>query len=229
MNTIWTTARTLALSASALALATAVNAADMTPFSTPAEEAAAISLSPWMVRVRGLGVITRDSGNVDGVAGSNLSYSDSVIPELDISYFFNENFAAELILGTTFAKVNGSGTIAGLGKLGQTWLLPPTLTLQYHFTNFGNFKPYVGAGINYSIFYNQKASSANYLHIDNTFGAALQVGFDYMVDNHWGINFDVKKIFLRAKYQANVTGVGNVTGTAKLDPWLIGGGITYRF
>ncbi|BCG97308.1 hypothetical protein MesoLj131a_61720 [Mesorhizobium sp. 131-2-1] len=55
----------------------------------------------WQIRLRALGAITQDSGSVTGVPGSGLAYSDTVTPELDISYFFRENVAAEVILGTT--------------------------------------------------------------------------------------------------------------------------------
>ncbi|MBO9195732.1 OmpW family protein [Rhizobium sp. 16-449-1b] len=194
---------------------------------TAAQEATQ-SQSPWMIRLRALGVITQDSGYVGGVPGSDLSYSDTVVPEFDVTYFFTDNIAAELILGTTFANVTGEGSIDSLGKVGKTWLLPPTVTLQYHFNDFGNFKPYVGAGLNYTIFYNEKGKSAQSLDIDNTFGVALQAGFDYMFDEHWGLNVDVKKIFLRPDFNVNVGGA-DMTGKAKLDPWLIGAGVTYRF
>ncbi|MER9031839.1 OmpW family protein [Mesorhizobium sp. M0674] len=184
--------------------------------------------SPWQIRLRALGVITEDSGYVNTVPGSGLSFSDTVPPELDISYFFTDNIAAELILGTTYANIEGQGAIGGLGNIGKVWLLPPTLTLQYHFTNFGAFNPYVGAGVNYTIFYNQDAGSADALEVKNTFGTALQVGFDYMVDQHWGVNFDVKKLFLKPDFDVTVDGA-KLTGTAALDPWLIGAGVTYRF
>ena len=184
-------------------------------------------VSPWQVRLRALGVLTQDSGSVDGVAGSDVSSSNSVIPELDISYYFNDNIAAELILGTTRSHIRGEGTLAGV-DVGKTWLLPPTLTLQYHFTNFGAFKPYVGAGVNYTMFYSQKAAGGTVtdLNVKNTFGAALQVGADYMINDHWGLNVDVKKLYLRPDFELNG---GALTGKAKLDPWLVGAGLTYRF
>lgn len=185
------------------------------------------ALSPWQIRVRALGVVTENSGYVNEVPGSGLEYSNTIVPELDISYYFTDNLAAELILGTTYANVNGKGAIDGM-DVGKVWLLPPTLTMQYHFTNFGAFKPYVGAGVNYSIFYNQKSYDADYLKVKNTFGAALQVGFDYMIDDHWGFNFDVKKLYLRPEFDVTVGGT-QMSGKAKLDPWLIGTGITYRF
>ncbi|MER9171977.1 OmpW family protein [Mesorhizobium australicum] len=184
--------------------------------------------SPWQIRLRALGVVTEDSGYVNAVPGSGLSYSNTVTPELDISYHFTDNIATELILGTTYANIEGQGAIGALGNVGKVWLLPPTLTLQYHFTNFGAFKPYVGAGVNYTIFYNQDVGSADALHVKNTFGTALQVGFDYMVDQHWGVNFDVKKVFLKPDFDVTVDGA-KLTGKADLDPWLIGAGVTYRF
>ncbi|WP_439331035.1 OmpW/AlkL family protein [Mesorhizobium carmichaelinearum] len=184
--------------------------------------------SPWQVRLRALGIGTEDSGYVNTVPGSGLSYSNPVTPELDISYFFTDNIATELILATAHVDIAGQGAISGLGQIGEVWVLPPTLTLQYHFTDFGAFKPYVGAGVNYTIFYNQNAGSADALKIKNTFGTALQVGFDYMVDQHWGLNFDVKKLFLKPSFDVTVNSA-KLTGKAKLDPWLIGAGVTYRF
>lgn len=228
------TTRTLRLTAAILAAmscaAPFASAADLAPVTkAPEAESPLTPHSPWQVRLRALGVVTRDKGSVDGIAGSDLSSSNSVTPELDFSYYFNDNIAAELILGTTYSKIDGKGSIAGLGNIGKTWLLPPTLTLQYHFTDFGKFKPYVGAGINYTVFYNQSArGAATNLDVKNTFGGALQVGFDYMLDQHWGLNVDVKKLYLRPDFDATVGGA-NVKGKAKLDPWLIGTGVTYRF
>ena len=99
--------------------------------------------------------------------------------------------------------------------------------MQYHLTNLGAFKPYVGAGINYTIFYNQDGKgSFSDIDVEDTFGFALQAGFDYMIDEHWGINFDVKKLFLEPEWTANN---GTLSGKAELNPWLIGTGITYRF
>lgn len=226
MNTI-STRRISALAAATALLLTGqvAYAADMTPL---ADAPIAAAQSPWQVRLRTLGVISNNEGEVDGIAGSDMSYSDTVIPELDITYYFTDNIAAELILGTTYANVWGEGSITGLGKIGRTWILPPTLTLQYHFTDFGAFKPYVGAGLNYTIFYNEEGANADDLDIDNAFGVAVQAGFDYMIDQHWGVNFDVKKIFLEPDFTATVGGA-DVDGKAKLDPWLIGAGVTYRF
>jgi outer membrane protein len=78
------------------------------------------------------------------------------------------------------------------------------------------------------MFYHQSGDAASSLDVKDSFGAALQVGADYMINDHWGVNFDVKKLFLRPEYETTIGGT-NYTGKAKLDPWLIGAGVTYRF
>ena len=201
------------------------------------------AFNPWMIRLRVLGVLPDAGGSTVNVAGvpalsspnSGLSISDQAIPELDISYFFTRNIAAELILGVTRHSISGTGTLNPL-PIGKTTLLQPTLTLQYHFTNFGAFKPYVGAGVNYTVFFNNSAANTpvgglavTNLHVSNQWGGAVQFGFDYMLDRHWGLNVDVKKLWLRPDYSATVNGTIPVTGTAHIDPWLVGGGVTYKF
>ena len=183
-----------------------------------------------MIRGRALVVHPQESAklNLNGVRipGADVDISTSVVPELDITYFFTPNLAAELILGVTPHRVKGTGALAGT-RIGDAWLLPPTVMLQYHFTGLGNVKPYVGAGVNYTVFFNEEAKgNFTKFDLDNTFGFALQAGVDIMLDKHWGINFDVKKLFLEPKVNVNN---GLVTGKVKIDPWLIGTGVTYRF
>lgn len=212
-------------------------AADLPPQKPVLKAAPADVWNPWMIRMRALGVVTRNSGSVDQVAGSGLTTTDTVVPELDITYFFTKNIAAEIILGVTPHKVSGTGAAATNGlDVGKAWLLPPTLTLQYHFTDFGAFKPYVGAGVNYTVFFSQSAgNTANGAgvtvtrsHLHNSFSPAVQIGFDYMIDRHWGFNVDVKKLWLRPNWDGD-SNVGALTGKVNLDPWLIGAGVTYRF
>ena len=192
--------------------------------------------NPWMIRLRVLGVLPENGGSVDQVPGSSLRTSDQVVPELDISYFFTKNIAAELILGVTKHHVTGADALAGL-DVGKSWLLPPTLTLQYHFTEFGAFKPYVGAGVNYTWFFSQSAGNVTNgaglrvvdSHLHDSFAPVVQFGFDYMIDRHWGWNVDVKKLWLRPDWNGTLASGAAITGQVKLDPWLIGTGITYKF
>jgi outer membrane protein len=207
-------------------------AADLPTAKAPIFIAAAPS--PWMVRVRGLAVLPQESTRSVVVGGvpltDKISVSDTVIPELDISYFFTPNFAAELVLGTTPHNLTIKGPVTNHLALGRVWLLPPTLTLQYHFTQFGAFKPYVGAGVNYTVFYGEKSKSAfTSLDVKDQFGFALQAGMDYMLDQHWGLNIDVKKLWLRPDAKAVLGGSTPVKAKVNLDPWLVGVGVTYRF
>jgi outer membrane protein len=221
---------------------TYVLAAD-TPMKAPV--AATKAWSPWMIRLRALVVAPSNNVTFDQLPGTGASWNTTVVPELDITYFFTPNVAAELILGVTRHQATGkdvatSGAFAGTDlnglNIGKSWLLPPTLTLQYHFTDFGAFKPYVGAGVNYTVFFNQQPGNVanngvtiTRLHFRNSFGAALQAGFDYMIDRHWGFNVDVKKLYLRPNFDADAnSGAIPLTGSAKLDPWLIGVGVSYR-
>jgi len=194
---------------------------------------------------------------------SSLKFSDTLVPEVDVSYFFTRNLAVEVITGLPpRASITGTGLLAGL-PVGKASAFAPTLTFQYHFTNLGAFQPYVGVGANYTTFYNVKAAnrtacvagaltsgfaalgcsaglpaSVTRLGIADSFGAVVQIGFDYMIDKHWGVNFDVKRVWMRPEYSAtvanppippeNVTSVHSV-GTAHVDPWLVGAGITYKF
>lgn len=195
---------------------------------------AAKSDGDWLVRVRAVAVIPDEDLSLDQVGGADIDISDTVIPELDITYFFTPNIAAELILGTTPHDLSGRGSIDG-ADLGEVWLLPPTLTLQYHVTQLGEWsgvealgklKPYFGAGVNYTIFYAEDDGQFDKVSLDNSFGWALQAGFDYEISEGVYLNADVKKIFLDTDVSVNS---GALTGTATVDPWLIGVGVGYRF
>lgn len=173
--------------------------------------------SPWLVRVR---AVHLDSANKDST-GLGLSVNNKTIPEVDISYFFNKNVAAELIL-TVPQKHDLSSSVLG-GRIGSLKHLPPSLLLQYHFDAPG-FKPYVGAGINYTRF-----SSVNLpagVDIDrNSWGGALQVGVDVPLSKNLYLNFDVKKVYIKTDVFAG----GAKQGTFKVDPVLVGVGLGWRF
>ncbi|HNZ90154.1 MAG TPA: OmpW family outer membrane protein [Acidovorax sp.] len=171
--------------------------------------------SPWLVRVR---AVHLDSANKDST-GLGLAVNNKTIPEVDITYFFNKNIAAELVL-TVPQKHTLS---AGATNIGTLKHLPPSLLLQYHFDAPG-FKPYVGAGINYTRF-----SSVNLpagVDIDrNSWGGALQVGVDVPLSKNLSLNLDVKKVYIKTDVFAG----GAKAGTFKVDPVLVGVGLGWRF
>jgi outer membrane protein len=176
---------------------------------------AAQASEDWMVRFRAAEVIPdASSAPVAGVDANN-----SFSPEVDLTYFFTKNIAMEAIAATTRHKVTLNS--ADLGKVS---VLPPTVTLQYHFNPDGDIRPYVGAGVNYTRFYNVKLAAP--LDVErNSWGGALQAGVDFMVGKNSYINLDVKKIYL----ETDVTSAGAYLTTLKLDPVVVGIGYGFRF
>lgn len=200
--------------------------------------------SPYMVRGRVIGVLP-DEGADLSVAGAALAggvdIGDQYVPELDITYFFNDNLAVELILGVTPHDVDAINvTVPGALNdatvdLGDVWLLPPTLTLQYHFDTGSPFKPYIGAGVNATFFFNEdEGSVADGIDYDPSLGGALQVGFDYDLDGQpggWALNADLKKIWINTDVTVDFTSALGATVDAQVDinPTVFGLGLGYRF
>jgi len=192
------------------ALALSVVASLASPLAAQAQE------GPWLVRVR---AVNLDSANKDST-GLELSVNNKVIPEVDISYFISPNIAAELIL--TYPQKHTLK--AGGNEIGTLKHLPPTLTAQYHFTDLGAFKPYLGAGVNYTRFSSVELPAG--VDIDrNSYGLAVQAGFDYEVAKNVYLNVDVKKVQIRTDVSAG----GSKIGEFKVDPLLVGVGVGYRF
>lgn len=173
---------------------------------------------PWMVRAR---AVQLDSANGDST-GLGLSLNNKVIPEVDVSYFFNKNMAVELVLTVPQKHTLHSSL---LGKdIGTLKHLPPTLLAQYHFEASG-FKPYVGAGVNYTRFSNVDLLNGGATVDKNSWGPALQVGVDIPLSGNMYLNFDLKKVYIRT----DVSSAGKNLGTFKVDPVLAGVGLGWRF
>ena len=172
-----------------------------------------------LARVRAVNI---DPANDDTIAITDISVSKKTIPEVDFTYFLSPNLAAELIL--TYPQKHDVSSTAHGGKIGTLKHLPPTLTVQYHFTDLGAFKPYLGAGLNYTRFSSVTLPAG--FSIDKTsFGLALQAGLDFAIDNQWSVNLDVKKVQIRTDLSSGGTGLGKI----KVDPLLIGVGVGYKF
>ena len=180
--------------------------------------------SPWLVRLRVIDVAPHESSTTS--IGGAASVDSSIVPELDISYFWTDNWATELILATSKHNVSAIGTALGDVDLGHTWALPPTLLLQYHFNPEGSVKPYLGAGINYTFFYSADPGALASIDYQNGFGFATQAGIDFKIKDNWYFNVDAKKLWLNTDVAING---GAVTADVNLDPWVLGVGFGYRF
>lgn len=186
----------------------------------------------FMMRIRAVNIDPiKDSTPVAalGLPANDIYVASKVIPEVDFTYFLTKNIAAELVL-TYPQELTVKSKAAG--KLGKFDALPPTLTLQYHFAPDAAFRPYVGAGINYTAITNVKLNNLNAITgtgsslSADSWGGALQIGFDYKIGQNSYINFDLKKVYIQA--DAKVSGLGKVS-TVKLDPVLLGIGYGFRF
>ena len=197
------------------------------------EESKSNEFKRWQVRLRAVGVAPDESAKI-GIIGGDVAISNALIPELDFTYFFTEHFAAELILGTAKHDVKAINTLAGDVDLGSVWLLPPTLTAQYHFYTSDQkvFKPYIGAGVNYTLFYNVKSGDVAGVEYDNALGYAAQVGFDLMLDDTFFINFDAKRLFLSTDVTVDASNLApglSIPAEVDINPWLIGVGVGMKF
>lgn len=192
----------------------------------PIATARELPADPWAkerfeLRARAINVRPDVDSSVN--IGGTVDATNSTVPEFDVSYYFTPSISAELIAATSQHKLTHSSG----AKLGTVWALPPTLTLQYHPMPHSNFNPYVGAGLNYAFFYGENTGPAfTDLNVGNGLGYAVQVGFDYWLNNNWGVNLDVKKLFLNVDATLNN---GAIRADVDLDPWIIGAGVSYRF
>lgn len=193
----------------------------------PAHAAEDSPLKGLMVRGRAIAVIPQSSADISAIGG-DTEISNAYVPELDLTWFFTDNIAVEAIAAIAPHDVEATGTSLGTVDLGSVWLLPPTVLLQYHHPFQNGFKPYVGAGINYTVFFNEDAPGGTVTDIDyeDSFGWALQFGVDYMLNEHWLVNVDVKKVFLNTDVELNN---GAIKADVDIDPWIVGVGMGYRF
>lgn len=160
------------------------------------------------------------AGGTLGQLGTGVN--NAIVPELDFTYMATQNIGVELILATSRHQVTSNS-----GALGGVNVLPPTLLLQYHFSPAGKIRPYVGAGLNYTYFYNDglQAGGTPVSVKRSSFGPALQAGVDVQVTRRVFVNADIKKIWMRTSAAIGDTQLGSL----KIDPLVVGVGVGMRF
>jgi outer membrane protein len=187
----------------------------------------------FMVRVLATGVLPDTSAGAISVNGAptfpadSYEVSDELIPALTLSYFFNKNLALELFCCFAKHDIDGQGALAGV-NVGDTWIFPPALTLQYHFDPVAGFKPYVGVGAQYIAFFDTNSNDlGGTMDIDDALGFTLQAGVDVELGHGWYLNADVKKTWLETSW--TIDNGAAITGSFDLDPWIVSAGLGYRF
>lgn len=194
-----------------------------------AQDLAGNGAGTWTVAVRATGVIPDASGAIKTAAGADTGLNVDVEPDykptLGISYFLTDRISGELILGTTQHEIRAKGGATDVA-VHKTWVLPPVATLKYHFAPEAGFRPYVGAGLNYMLFYSGKDRNGFKVKVDNGFGYALQAGADIPVADKYLINIDVKKVFFETDASIND---GALKSSVSLDPIVASVGVTRVF
>ncbi len=181
-----------------------------------AAPASAQILDNFQIKVGVSGILPDESGDP-----IDVDISDEWVPSLQIEYFFNDNVSAELLCCVATHDV---ATTGGL-DLGEVTHFPPTLTLKYRWTNFGQVEPYVGAGVNYTAFIDDEPPAGMTIDYDESFGLAVQAGFDYRIDEHWGVNFDVRYVDIGTDVTIN----NSIEDSVDINPWIISTSVAYRF
>ncbi|WP_347881459.1 OmpW/AlkL family protein [Ancylobacter polymorphus] len=187
----------------------------------------------WFVRTGPLGVLFDSKADISVgggvIPGASADTKDNLTLGFDVGYRFDNNVSLMLTGGIPpKTTLTGTGPLGGV-TLGKTYYAPAVLAAQYHFTNFGpRFQPYVGAGVNYTLFFGTSDGAVADLKVNNAFAPVLQAGFEYDIDSKWGVYMDVKKIFL------STTATGTVGGNparaeVTANPTLLSAGIVYRF
>lgn len=182
----------------------------------------------FLAHIRAIGVLPENLSSSVSAIGGHVKATDQAAPEVDLSYFFSPHLSVEAIAASTRHNVSASGTAIGHVPVDSVWVLPPTVTLQYHFNEIGNFRPYAGVGLTVMFFYDSHAAGPTISKVGYStgIGPTLDAGFDYPLGGAWYANFDVKQMFVSTKARINN---GGIVAKTDLDPTVVGAGIGYLF
>ena len=169
----------------------------------------------------GIGTVDPKSSN-----GDIASVDSGTTLVFNGTYMFSPNLGLEVLAALPFShdiKLAEGGT-----KVGETKHLPPTVSLQYHFDTAGAFDPYVGAGLNYTVFFDEKTTGpleGSDLDLDASFGLAAQLGFDYSFSDTMYLNFDARWINIETDAELD----GAALETVEIDPLVYSLTLGWRF
>lgn len=170
-----------------------------------------------------------DNGALDGSAlelGTlQVDVDSDVKPTLTAEYFIADSLGIELLAALPFKH---EIAIDGVGTVGGTKQLPPVVSLQYHFNSAGKVSPFLGAGINYTVFFSEKTRGAlggTRLELDNSWGLAAHAGLDFKLGARGALRVDVRWADIDTEVKVN----GANLGTAEIDPLVYGAAYIWKF
>jgi outer membrane protein len=155
-------------------------------------------------------------------SGNNLRADDNARPTLTFEYLIADNIGLEVLAATPFEH---DIQLQGTGDIGKTKHLPPTVSLQYHFTNTSSVTPFIGAGVNYTRFWDDRLNSGAPLKLDDSWGFALHAGLDVAISEKAAIRTDVRYIDIETNASSGATQFGKV----KIDPIVFGVSYVMKF
>jgi outer membrane protein len=172
--------------------------------------------------------------------GMSLTVDDNTQLGLNLVYFFDSSWAIELLAATPFTHdvtlQDPKGTLNADGApLAEVSHLPPTLSALYYFDTNSAFKPYVGLGLNYTIFFDEEFSGAatdlglSNLELDGSFGYSVQIGADYHINDKWHVNASVRYIDINSDAKFDVGGESVGSASIDVDPMVYSIMLGYKF
>ena len=139
------------------------------------------------------------------LAGGNTEIDGNARPIITFEYFVKDNLGIEILGALPFEhdiSINGA-------NVGSTKHLPPTVSLNYHFPTGGKFTPFVGVGVNYTIFFDEESPLGD-LDIDHSWGLAATLGVDYAVSEKGAVRFDLRYIDIDSDVKLDGVKIGEV-------------------
>ncbi|MDJ0841948.1 MAG: OmpW family outer membrane protein [Acidobacteriota bacterium] len=190
----------------------------------------------WLIRLRLIDVAPNDDSSEILTTGTSVAVDSAIVPEVDLTYFFNDNWGLEVIAATSPHDLSTENGDLGGADAGEVWVLPPTFTLQYHFGRNTATDFYAGLGLNYTLFYSYDLSDdlsglgVGDIDFDSSFGLAGNVGVDFQINEKWVFNIDLKYIDISTDADLELA-AGGVLETVDVDinPLVAGIGVGYRF
>jgi outer membrane protein len=168
--------------------------------------------SNWIVRVGAHHVAPKSDNH------PVVNVDEAQMLTFNLTRKLSERWAVELLAALPFkhdVNLNGGGKVADVKHL------PPTLSLQYHFAPAAHVRPYIGAGLNATLFFSEHTSGVldgTALKLDTSFGPAAQFGIDIDVGSTWFLNLDARWMDIDSKATLD----GGSLGTVEIDPYAIG-------
>lgn len=167
----------------------------------------------------GLGFVQpKDDNGI--VAGGTTEIGSNTRPTITFEYFIRDNIGLEVLAALPFKhdiKIGGA-------KVGTTKHLPPTVSVNYHFPTGGALKPFIGAGINYTTFFEDRSPLGD-LKIDNSWGLAAHLGVDYAISEKGALRMDLRYLDIDSDVKLNGAKVGRV----EVDPLVAGVAYVMKF